>query len=141
MIYSIFEPQRGLYTYYESPNGNVPINGDLPVPKLPKDAGKIGVAAIDAARPLPADARRIGEGWTARGVVAQRGTASMAGLGASAMSTDMLWPWVPPVGLAVASFIVLKDGKRSTASRAVTGILAGAGLAVVERLAGAWEAK
>lgn len=79
MIYSCFDQVRGLYDYYEG-SGDLAINADLPIPRLPKANNKIGVPAIDAGRPMPADARKIGTGWKARGMVARCG-GGMSGLG------------------------------------------------------------
>jgi len=67
MIYSCFDPQSGLYDYFENAR-MLPINADLPVPSLPR-ATQIGVASIEAGRPLPLDARHVGRGWHARGQV------------------------------------------------------------------------
>lgn len=88
MIYSVFNDKRGVYAYYEGP-AEIPINADLPVPRLPPVSGKIGVAAIVAARPLPPEARFIGEGWHARGIVSRQGGA----IGA-VPSAGEAWDWV-----------------------------------------------
>lgn len=66
MIYSCFDDKSGLYSYFEDKEEH-PINADLPVPKFTRTAGEMGVAAIDAGRPLPSGARRVGRGWQARG--------------------------------------------------------------------------
>jgi hypothetical protein len=79
MICSVFNAKSGLYDYFETAQ-NVPFNADLPIPKMPAEAGKIGVAAVDAGRPLPSDANYIGSGWTAKGIVAHRGAQGIAGL-------------------------------------------------------------
>lgn len=68
MLYSVFDPQRGLYSYYEGP-AHPPINGDLPVPSLPDGIHGIGVPSVDAGRPLPAGAKLVGSGWHAKGIV------------------------------------------------------------------------
>lgn len=68
MIYSVFVPKEGLYHYYETTQ-TLPVNADLDVPTLGPDAGKIGVPSMDAARKLPSDARLVGKGWQARGVI------------------------------------------------------------------------
>lgn len=80
MIYSVFVPEQGLYHYYETPNG-VAFNADLPLPTLPADAGKIGVPSIDAARRLPSNAKLVGQGWHARGVLSAA-SSGVAGFGA-----------------------------------------------------------
>jgi hypothetical protein len=79
MIYSCFDPTVGLYDYYEAP-GDIAFNSDLPTPKLPPIAGTIGVPAIDAGRPLPSNAKHVGKGWHARGMVAACGRGSMSGI-------------------------------------------------------------
>lgn len=79
MIYSCFQQDRGLYRYFEDDKA-YPINADLPVPKLPRDEGRIGVPSLDAARPMPSGAKPIGEGWHARGMVVQCGGASLGAL-------------------------------------------------------------
>lgn len=79
-IYSVFVPEEGVYKYYESAK-NVAVNADLPVPQLGSDAGKIGVPAMDAARRLPGDAKLVGQGWQARGIIASKGGRPLAGLG------------------------------------------------------------
>lgn len=68
MIYSCFDAHAGLYQYFEDEKGHQ-VNGDLPVPSFRGDAGRIGVASIEAARPFPRGARPAGRGWRARGVI------------------------------------------------------------------------
>lgn len=75
MLYSCFNPEVGLYDYFED-DAQRAINADLPVPKLPPIAGKVGVPAIDAGRPLPSGAKPAGKGWHAKGVVVQCGRGS-----------------------------------------------------------------
>lgn len=91
MIYSAFDDKSGLYDYYVG-IGDVPINADLPTPRLPASAGKVGVASIEAARALPAGAKFVGRGWHARGVLARRGGALSGGTPADA------WIWVKEGG-------------------------------------------
>lgn len=79
MFYSCFDPRTGKYDYYSDGEGGTPINGDLPVPKLPK-ATQLGVAAIEAGRKLPAGAVRVGRGIQARGQIVQCGR-GFSGLG------------------------------------------------------------
>ncbi len=82
MIYSCFDPARGLYKYYRDAKTQ-PINGDLPVPKLSSKT-QAGYPALDAARPLPFGAKRFGQGWHARGIVVRCGVASaLSGLPSS----------------------------------------------------------
>lgn len=68
MLYSCFDADRGIYRVFADENHR-PVNGDLPVPKLPRDSGKVGVPSVDAARPLPYGVRELGESWNARGIV------------------------------------------------------------------------
>lgn len=85
MIYSCFNEKAGHYEYFSDDRGH-PMNGDLPVPDLHgKFAGKVGVPAKDAGRPLPRDAKRTGTGWQARGMIVQCNNSSvrsLAGFGA-----------------------------------------------------------
>jgi hypothetical protein len=83
VYYSCFDPKAGQYDYYED-GTQLAINADLPVPRLPPMAGKVGVPAIDAGRPLPSAAKRVGKGWHARGLIVQcgRGSSALSGLGA-----------------------------------------------------------
>ena len=109
MIYSIFIPERGEYEYYESADVQLPLNADLPVPALPAIAGQIGVPAIDAGRPLPANAKPIGRGWHARGMVAQR----RGGLGAFSLNPSGAWMVV--VAGAIAAWLWYKQDHRRAA--------------------------
>jgi hypothetical protein len=92
MVYSCFDPARGIYDYYESRSVQTPINADLPVPTFPDPGNKIGVPSIIAGRPLPPDATRIGEGWHARGMIVRCG-AGLNGFGG--------WVETPPAYKAV----------------------------------------
>ena len=88
MIYSCFNERAGHYEYFEDDRGQA-INGDLPVPTLQgKMAGKVGVPARDAGRSLPSDAKRIGTGWAAQGMIVQCQPKSMRGLAGLAGGTD-----------------------------------------------------
>jgi hypothetical protein len=84
MIYSVFVPERGEYEYWETSEQR-PLNADLPIPDLPPVVGGIGVPSIEAARALPAGARRVGAGWLPRGMIARRAGAFGALLGQSDM--------------------------------------------------------
>lgn len=68
MIYSCFDEARGIYRYFEDSETRA-FNGDLPTPALGSAAGQVGVPAREAGRQLPSGARRVGEGWQARGTV------------------------------------------------------------------------
>jgi hypothetical protein len=59
LIYSVHNPVSGLFDYYEG-GPDTPINDDLPTPRL--KGGPIGIAASEAARPLPPGSRRVGQG-------------------------------------------------------------------------------
>ncbi len=80
MIYSCFDQDRGLYRYFQDATSR-PINADLPVPTFSGET-KMGYAAIAAARPLPRGAKRVGEGWHARGIVVRCPGGDLSGLGA-----------------------------------------------------------
>lgn len=102
MIYSCFDASTGLYTYFQD-DGTMPINMDLPVPRFRKET-QIGVAAIDAARPMPSSAKVVGQGWHARGqVVDCQGSMNGLGLDVDSATTwvkDGGWKWIVG-GLAV----------------------------------------
>lgn len=69
MMYSCFDQNSGLYRYFQD-DKQIPVNGDLPVPNYLKSrATKLGVPALEAGRPLPSDARPVGRGVPARGMV------------------------------------------------------------------------
>ena len=107
MIYSCFDPDTGLYRYFEDARTH-PINGDLPVPKFGRDTGRVGVPSMNAARPLPSSAKPIGKGWHARGVVVQ---CKSSGLGVLEGS-DKGWVVVAGLGVvgAVAGFMTAAKG-------------------------------
>jgi hypothetical protein len=60
VIYSVHNPVSGAFDYFEG-GPATPINDDLPTPQF-KGAGRIGVAASSAARPLPPGSRKVGSG-------------------------------------------------------------------------------
>lgn len=116
MNYSCFDPASGLYDYFEDAT-QIPINADLPVPQLPKAAGKIGVPSIDAGRPLPPGARPVGRGWHARGIVVSCGRGSPQSMGAMPTASGAVdwvknggWMWL--LGGAVAVWFVSKETGR-----------------------------
>jgi hypothetical protein len=76
--YSCFDAPSGGYRYFED-SLQLPINSDLPVPKLPKAAGRAGVPAREAGRPLPAAAREVGRGLRAEGLIVQCPSAGLGG--------------------------------------------------------------
>jgi hypothetical protein len=119
MLYSCFDAKSGLYDYYAD-RREIAINADMPVPSLPAPAGKVGVPAIDAGRPLPSDAKHIGRGWHAKGIVVQCGRGSLGALPSGGVVSAVR-------GLALISGIGLAGyylGKRSEAG-AVLGALIG----------------
>lgn len=82
MMYSCFDQNSGLYRYFQD-DKQIPVNGDLPVPSYLKSrATKLGVPALEAGRPLPANARPVGRGAPARGMVVSCASppASLSGL-------------------------------------------------------------
>jgi hypothetical protein len=99
VIYSRFLQDRGEYAYYED-SATLVVNQDLPVPRLPSMAGRVGVPARESGRPLPGGARLIGHGPRARGLVV--GPGSSFGFGAS----DPLPNWTVPL-LFVGAFLVI----------------------------------
>ncbi len=92
MIYSRFIPERGLYDYYDAPEEQRPINGDLPIPKMPGVVNGIGAPAMLAGRPLPPSARYVGSGALARGMIAAPDGSSLGSV--SLPSADQAVTWV-----------------------------------------------
>lgn len=81
MIYSCFDPQTGHYRYFED-SLLAPVNGDLPVPNYLKSRStKLGVPSLEAGRPLPRGAKRVGSGLAARGMVVECGAGNGQALG------------------------------------------------------------
>jgi hypothetical protein len=76
------------------------INADLPIPNLPSMAGRIGVPATEAGRPIPPGARRVGTGWNARGMIS---SCRPAGLGELAGPMSTTTKTLLAVGLVVAA--------------------------------------
>lgn len=112
MIYSRWRPDTGGYDYLESP-GTHNINDDLPTPQLPM-ATKIGVPSIEAGRLVPSDAKLVGEGDIAIGLVAPvdearivRRTRSLAGLDGAPSST-LLWAAAGVAGVALLWYVAKK---------------------------------
>ena len=113
MIYSCFQQTPGLYAYFEGP-GDVPLNGDLPVPRLPAAVGGIGVPSIEAGRPLPAGAKYIGSGWHARGMLVKCGPGGS--LGAMPSAKNLAIGVVLLGGLAAGAYYFARRQKRSQAA-------------------------
>lgn len=99
MIYSCFEPKSGLYDYFETAD-RIPINADLPIPKLPQGVSGIGVPAIEAGRPMPFNARHVGQGWHARGMLINCGRTPMG-------DADATVATVAPLTVALVSGLLL----------------------------------
>lgn len=81
MIYSCFNEKLGQYEYFHDDRGHA-LNGDLPVPSYlgGKTAGKIGVPAREAGRPMPSGAKKIGQGFEAKGMIVSCKVTPMRGL-------------------------------------------------------------
>lgn len=71
MIYSLFDPVRGDFRYFEA-NDDVGINADQPVPSFRLGSEtKLGVSSLVAGRPLPSSARPAGRGPLPKGRIAR----------------------------------------------------------------------
>ena len=78
MNYSCFDAHSGDYRYFAD-DRRLPLNADLPVPKLPPVAGKVGVPAREAGRPLPPSAKEVGRGQQARGLIVRCDGGALSG--------------------------------------------------------------
>ena len=67
MIYSRWNTINGGYDYFEGP-GDRPMGNDLPKVVLP-NSSPIGVASVDAGRPMPKSAKYVGKGPVAKGAI------------------------------------------------------------------------
>lgn len=119
MLYSCFDSKSGLYDYYAD-KLEIPLNADLPVPSMPSPAGKVGVPAIDAGRPLPGDAKHIGRGWHAKGMIVQCGRGSLGAVGSGGIASALRGLGVA-AGVGVAGYYL---GKRSEVG-ALLGLIVG----------------
>jgi len=92
MIYSVWNQSKRAYDYYKTKNGYNKVNS--PAPKhIPSQ--KLGTTIPAAAWPLPAGARHIGSGDTAKGRVSKgRGLS-----GIDVTSTAYLLPALVIVGM------------------------------------------
>lgn len=72
MRYSCFDDASGVYRVFEDGH-RVAVNGDLPIPRAGKEAGRVGIPAIEAGRDLPPQARYVGNSWLASGLVVRCG--------------------------------------------------------------------
>lgn len=82
MIYSKWRPSTGGYDYFEAKGQDIPLGNDLPVPRL-SGGTRIGVASIEAGRPVPSGARKAGSGALAKGLVAPTRSGALGTLQAS----------------------------------------------------------
>lgn len=103
MIYSCFDPGSGLYDYYET-DENKPLNADLPVPKLGAVDNPIGIPAINAGRPVPPTARKIGRGWHARGMVADCSKRGFSGMGELNLDAGIVMPALLLAGVVLLAW-------------------------------------
>lgn len=69
-VYSVFDAERNVYSYYEGPRREIPATGRYRTPRV-KDL--IGVAPEEIAEALPWGARKTGEGDAPKGIVASKG--------------------------------------------------------------------
>jgi len=108
--YSCFDPATGLYDYFQD-GRTIPINADLPVPRLPAPT-QIGVASIEAGRPLPNDAQHMGRGWSAQGMIVQCGRGPRGGaLGALDFPGVPMWALITGIAVGAGVMYDLYRGK------------------------------
>ena len=120
MIYSCFDQETGLYRYFEDASTK-PVNGDLPVPSwLKQRSTKLGVPSLEAGRPLPSEAKPIGRGHQARGMVVQckGGTALSAG----SLPLDTGQYLIAGTALGVAALLWWTDQKVSSVTIGAVGV-------------------
>ncbi len=68
-MYSVFDQGKGDFAYYEGEDG-LDINDDRPVPKFASGLRTaIGIPSVQAGRPMPSNARFVGRGSEAIGIV------------------------------------------------------------------------
>jgi|GEM_PF-2667205 len=118
MMYSCFDQDTGTYKYFED-SKTIPVNGDLPVPNWLKGrTTKLGVPSLDAGRPLPKEAKPVGRGAQARGMVVQ----CNAGVGLSGgPSLDTHQLLFAGATMAVAGFLWYTDQKISSVTLGIVG--------------------
>jgi hypothetical protein len=88
VIFSRWRPDTGGYDYFDSPSTRYGLGDDLPVPRLPQ-VSELGAASTDIGRPMPADARLVGSGPIARGMIAPMNKSGLKGLGLDLSSSGM----------------------------------------------------
>lgn len=104
MTYSVWNTQTEKYDYYEAP-ANI---DQLPVPEHLRKAwtSKIGTTADDAGWTLPAEARYIGSGPSAKGMISQGSDdAILAKLIDDERALSPSWLWI---GIGTLLFLVKK---------------------------------
>ena len=122
MIYSCFDQGSGAYRYFEDEK-QIPVNGDLPVPNWLKGRSiqGIGVPSLEAGRPMPADAKFIGMGPNARGVVAN---CQSSGRSLGELSADQKQYLIAGSAVAVGAYLWLSDQKLPAAAVGAIGLAA-----------------
>jgi hypothetical protein len=125
MIYSCFNDKLGLYEYFETP-GHHPTNGDLPAPREGRQAGTVGVPAMEAGRKIPSGARRAGTGWEAKGIIVSCQNKPVQGIGSfDFKGNPFLVPYIVVSG--ALGYYIQKDRGGSVAA----GIALGSGAALL----------
>jgi hypothetical protein len=94
MLYSVWRPELKQYDYYAAQ----PALGDVynPPPRQLRSHGELGLTPDEAAWPLPGDAKRVGQGVLARGMVAT--------LNRGALGSFELTSTVGMLGLVLAAY-------------------------------------
>ncbi len=108
MQYSVWEPGRQLYSYYEDSREMATLN--TPAPKH-LSSRTLGSTVSQAAWPLPGDARKVGEGGVAIGRIASKSG------GGSALGDDVFDKPIVKAGLLAGAAIliykfVVKGGRK-----------------------------
>ena len=103
MIYSVWNQGRREFDYYESPGGADRANADAPHHIR---ARPMGAVPAEVGWPLPAGARLVGRGASARGRIASTARAR-AGLG-----LDLDHNTVGIVGLGIAAVLLWRHLRR-----------------------------
>lgn len=95
MIYSRWRPDTGGYDYFET-DERYALADDLPTPGF-FGGSPIGVASVLCGRKIPANARPVGSGKVARGVIAPIDRSGLSGDGVLAGAPG----WVKWLGITV----------------------------------------
>lgn len=106
MIYSVWQQAKGVFDYYQTPNGAAKLNTEKPSHLRNRT---LGSTVDQAAWPLPANATLTGSGQQAVGRVATNKSSSALGDASSDSNTKILL-------LALSGFLlwkyVVKPGRR-----------------------------